>query len=65
MQDVFKTLTYDMIGDDNATVFFQINSNSGLIQTKMSLISDRDELYRVCMEDLEYFCNVLLIKLNI
>jgi protocadherin Fat 4 len=43
----FKTLTYELIGDDLAPDLFSIDENSGEIRVKSSLDLDTEELYRV------------------
>lgn len=43
----FKTLSYLVIGDDSAPEYFEINSETGQLHTKISLETDTTELYRV------------------
>ena len=49
LQEDFRTLTYSLIGDDTAPQYFDVNSESGQIRTKISLELDSTELYRVSL----------------
>lgn len=40
-------MEYDIIGDDNSVVFFNIDRNTGLIRLTQSLFSESQTLYNV------------------
>lgn len=42
-------MTYSIIGDDSAPVFFQINANNGRITLKSSINNDEQTQYKVMM----------------
>ena len=46
-QDPFKKITYSIIGDDSAPVFFDINKDSGRITLKSSVNGDDQTQYKV------------------
>ncbi len=43
----FSTLTYDIIGDDSAPVYFRIDSVSGAVHAMANLASDTASVYRL------------------
>ncbi|XP_046579035.1 protocadherin Fat 4-like [Haliotis rubra] len=43
----FSTLIYDIIGDDNAPVYFSINTFSGAVSALPNLVSDTLTMYRL------------------
>lgn len=48
LQGRFSTLTYSLVGDDNAQVLFRIDQSLGYIfVTSNGLFSDSEDLYRV------------------
>ena len=47
LQGPFSTLRYDVIGDDNAPVYFSINPVTGEVSTRTSLFSDLTTTYKV------------------
>ena len=46
-QGPYSRITYEVIGDDNAPVYFGINAVSGQLFTKESLTNDTSLSYRV------------------
>ncbi len=46
-QAPFNKISYEIIGDDTATVYFKINTNSGAISLKSSVNGDRGTVYKV------------------
>lgn len=48
-QGRFSTITYSLVGDDNAQVLFGIDSNQGFVfVTTNGLIADTASVYKVC-----------------
>ena len=47
LQKDFSTITYEIVGDDTAPMYFAVNPESGQITTKATLENDDVELYRV------------------
>ena len=46
-QEIFKTLSYYLLGDDQATTFFRIAPDTGVISVARDLKTDDEEFYTV------------------
>ena len=47
MQGRFSTISYSLVGDDNAGVLFRIDSNGFIFVQTNGLTADTESLYRV------------------
>ncbi|KAK3089813.1 hypothetical protein FSP39_006721 [Pinctada imbricata] len=47
VQAPYNTIEYDIIGDDNAVVFFNVDRNSGVVRLSQNLLSDQSTRYVV------------------
>ena len=48
LQPSFRSVTYDLIGDDNAPIYFRIDSSLGFVTLNTGLFSDSGVQYKVC-----------------
>lgn len=54
----YNIITYDMIGDGDATVFFGIDSSTGQVRLQQSVFSETTTQYRVWLSHLNFLFNV-------
>lgn len=50
LQPSFKAITYDLIGDDNAPIYFRIDPTFGFVTLNTGLFSDSGIQYKVCKQ---------------
>ena len=57
-QDVapYNVVSYDLIGDDNGPVFFNIEANTGIIRASQNLVTESQTLYVVSSNLLNFTC---------
>lgn len=48
-QAPYNTVSYAIIGDDTANIFFNIGSNDGSIRLSQSVAGESTALYTVCI----------------
>lgn len=48
LQPSFRAITYDLIGDDNAPIYFRIDPTFGFVTLNTGLFSDSGIQYKVC-----------------
>ena len=48
-QSTFASLTFDIIGDDAATVYFSVDQFSGIVRVASDLTATTDSVYYVSM----------------